>query len=59
MPEKRTNDTPLKPALTRAESKADMTDRAARAILEDEAAGRREKIAKLRAARLELEAQET
>ena len=59
MPEKRIEDTLLKPAPTRAETKADITDRAARAILEDEVARRREKTAKLRAARLELEARET
>ena len=57
MPKKLTKDRVFKPALSRTETKADITDRTARAILDDENAKRREKIAKLRAARLEMETQ--
>ena len=58
MPKELTKDTLFKPAPSRAETKADITDRTARAILDDEAAKRREKTAKLRAARLEMEDRE-
>ncbi len=53
---KKQKDRVFKPTLSRTETKADITDRTARAILDDEAAKRRKKIAKLRAARLEIEA---
>ena len=53
-----TKDTLFKPARSKAETKADFTDRTVRAILDDEVAKRRAKTAKLRAARLEMETQE-
>ncbi len=46
----------FRPARSKAESKADTTNNAARAILDDEAARREAKTAKLRQARLESEA---
>jgi hypothetical protein len=46
----------FKPARSKAESKAQTTDNAARAIIGDEAARREAKTAKLRQARLESEA---
>jgi hypothetical protein len=42
----------FKPSKSRSETKADITDNAARAIIETEAAKRREKSERLRAARL-------
>ena len=56
-PKRLTKDRVFKPTLSRTEKKADITNRTARAILDDENAKRREKIAKLRAARLEMETQ--
>lgn len=47
-----TKDNLFKPTRSRAESKADITDRTARSILDAEAAKQREKTAKLRAQRL-------
>lgn len=47
---------PLRPKLTRAESKADITDRTARTIIGAEAQSREAKTARLRQARLEKEA---
>lgn len=46
----------FKPKASKAESKADITNHAARAIIDDEAAKRAAKSARLRAARLENEA---
>lgn len=46
----------FKPRPSKAETKADITDRAARTIVDDEAARREAKTAKLRQARLENEA---
>ncbi|MCO5159919.1 MAG: hypothetical protein M9939_02195 [Mesorhizobium sp.] len=46
----------FRPARSKAESKAQTTDNAARAIIDDEAARREAKTAKLRQARLEQEA---
>lgn len=46
----------FRPARSKAESKADTTNNAARAIIDDEAARREAKTAKLRQARLEQEA---
>jgi hypothetical protein len=42
----------FKPSKSRSETKADITDNAARAIIETEAAKRHEKSERLRAARL-------
>jgi small subunit ribosomal protein S21 len=58
MPRKLTKDTLFKPARSRLETKADITDRTVRTILDEEVAKRRAKTAKLRAARLEMESQE-
>lgn len=58
MTDKLTKDTLFKPAPSKAETRADITDRTVRAILDDEVAKRRAKTAKLRAARLKAEAQE-
>jgi len=49
----------IQPEPSKRETKSDITDRAARAIMAEEAARSREKTAKLRAARKKLEAQET
>ncbi len=46
----------FKPNQSKAETRADTTDNAARAIIDDEAARREAKTAKLRRARLENEA---
>jgi len=46
----------FRPARSKAESKADITNNAARAIIGDEAARREAKTAKLRQARLKQEA---
>jgi len=46
----------FKPRQSKAETKADITDRAARTIVGDEAARREAKTARLRQARLEIEA---
>jgi hypothetical protein len=46
----------FKPRMTRPETKADITDHAARVITGDEAARRQAKTARLRRARLENEA---
>lgn len=51
-----TKDTLFKPSRSRAETKAEITDNAARAIIDAEAAAREAKSAKLRAARLAREA---
>ena len=56
MTKKLTKDTLFKPAPSRRETKSDITDRTVRAILADEAARSRAKTAKLRAARMKLEA---
>jgi len=48
--------TPSRPARTKMESRADVTDAAARAILHSELAAREAKTARLRAARLAREA---
>lgn len=45
----------FKPKATSAEAKGDMTTRVARSIINEEAAGREAKTAKLRAARLARE----
>ena len=58
MAKKLSKDTLFKPAASKAETKADITDRTARAILDEEAARCRKKTAKLRAARLKMEARE-
>ncbi len=58
MPRTLTKDTLFKPARSRLETKADITDRTVRTILDEEVAKRRAKTAKLRAARLEMESQE-
>ena len=50
-----TKETLFKP--TRSETKAEITDRTVRAILDDEVAKRRAKTEKLRAARLAMEAE--
>ena len=55
MTDKVTKETLFKP--TRPETKAEITDRTVRAILDDEAAKRRAKTEKLRAARLAMEAE--
>lgn len=47
-----------KPARSKAETKADITDRTARAIIDDESGVREAKTEKLRRARLEREARE-
>jgi hypothetical protein len=47
-----------KPKASKAESKAEITDSAARAIIGDEVARREAKTAKLRQARLDLEAKQ-
>lgn len=47
------------PTPSRRETKSDITDRTARAILAEEAAKAQAKTAKLRAARKKMEAQET
>lgn len=47
-----------KPKASKAESKAEITDIAARAIIGDEVARREAKTAKLRQARLDLEAKQ-
>lgn len=52
-----TEGTLFKPARTATESKADATTNAARAILEDEVARREAKTARLREARLAMEAE--
>ena len=46
----------FRPRPSKAETKADVTDHAARTIIEDEAARREAKTARLRQARLESEA---
>ena len=51
-------DTQFKPTPSKRETKSDITDRTARAILAEEAAKARAKTAKLRAAREKMEAQE-
>lgn len=48
----------LQPVRSKAESKASVTDAAARQIIDSEAAKREAKTAKLRAARLAMEAQQ-
>lgn len=48
----------FKPKASKSESKAEITDHAARAIIDDEVARREAKTAKLRQARLELEAKQ-
>ena len=55
---KLTKDTLFKPARSKAETKAEITDRTVREILDDEVAKRRAKTAKLRAARLAKEAED-
>ena len=52
-------DSLTKPEPSKRETKSDITDRAARAILAEEAPRSRAKTAKLRAARKKLEARET
>lgn len=52
MPKRITKDNLFKSPKSRSETKADMTDNAARAIIEAEAAKRREKSERLRAERL-------
>lgn len=47
----------FKPKPSKGESKAEITDHAARAIIDDEAARREAKTAKLRQARMEYEKQ--
>lgn len=47
-----TKDNLFKPTKSKAETKADITDRTAQAILDTEAAKRREKTERLRAQRL-------
>ena len=59
MKKKPTKDQRFKPEPSRRETKLDVTDRTARAILAEEAARSRAKTAKLRAARKKLEGQET
>ena len=54
-----TNDNLFKPSKSKSETRADLTDNAARAINESEASKRREKSERLRAKRLALEAQKT
>jgi hypothetical protein len=49
-----TKDNLFKPSVSRSVTKADLTDNAARAIVETEAANRREKSDRLRARRLAL-----
>ncbi len=51
-----TKDTLFKPKRSKAQTKADITDQTARAILDNEEAKRRAKTARLRAARLKMEA---
>lgn len=46
----------FKPKLAQAETKADITDHAARTIIDEQASCREEKTARLRQARLENEA---
>lgn len=58
MTRKLTKDTLFKPSRSKAETKAEITDRTVRAILDDEEAKRRAKTAKLRAARLAQEEQD-
>ena len=57
MSDKTTKDTLFKSSRSKAETKADITDRTVKAILDDEAAKRRAKTEKLRAARLAKEAE--
>ena len=45
----------FKPARSKSEAKADVTDRAAQAIIDSEAAKRREKTERLKAQRLSVE----
>ncbi|MCP4319581.1 MAG: hypothetical protein GY789_27255 [Hyphomicrobiales bacterium] len=59
MTKKLTKDTLFKPARSKGETKSEITDRAARAILAEEATRSRAKTAKLRAARIEMEAIES
>jgi hypothetical protein len=47
-----TKDNLFKPSIPKVETKGDITDRAAKSIMDAEAAKRREKTAKLRAQRL-------
>jgi small subunit ribosomal protein S21 len=58
MTKRLTKDTLFIPAPSRRETKSDITDRAAREILAEEAARSRAKTVKLRAARIKLEARE-
>lgn len=53
-----TRDNPSRPARSKAETKAEITDHAARTILDAEAERRESKTARLRQARLENEAKE-
>lgn len=53
-----TKDNLFKPAPSRAETKADITDRSARAIIEKETGDLKNKTERLRQARLEMEAQQ-
>ncbi len=58
MTDKLTKDTLFKPTRSKAETKAEITDRTVRAILDDEVAKRRAKTEKLRAARLAMESED-
>ena len=58
MTDEPTKDTLFKQTRPKAETKAEITDRTVRAILDDEAAKRRAKTEKLRAARLAMEAED-
>ncbi|WP_419914106.1 hypothetical protein [Hoeflea sp.] len=58
MTNKLSKDTLFKPTRSTAKTKADITDQTARAILDEEAARRQAKTAKLRAAREKKEALE-
>ena len=53
-----TKDPLFKPTQSKRETKSDITDRTARAILAEESAKSQAKTAKLRAARKKMEAQE-
>lgn len=52
MPDKTALQTPFKPSLSKSETKAEITDRTARSIIEAEARERGVKTAKLRKVRL-------
>lgn len=57
MPKRITKHNLFKPSKSKSETKADITDKAARSILDAEAAKRREKTEKLRAQRLAKESE--